>query len=78
MSYGLTTIWLGCGFIFYGLMFAWVQADFPELAKQHYWLDRVFFLATGLIGGPIALAVAALCVGMDWLICGRWRGFKLV
>lgn len=61
--------WLACGFLAYGVSFAYFQREYPELAAKDYILDRCISATCGLLGGPFTLIVALM-------MCYPWRGFK--
>lgn len=69
---GLALGWAACGFIAYGIVFAYLQLEYRGIAREQYRSDRKFALFVAMIG-PIGLF--AVCVVCN---CGlkhglRWR-----
>jgi len=60
--------WVICGILNYGLLFAYLQKEYPTIAKMDYVEDRRGALIVSLFG-PIALIVVTM---MD----GNKHGFK--
>lgn len=57
-------IWLVCGILTYGILFAWCQEHFPNDDYKANLLCSIFL---GFLGGPIALivTVATLLINKD-------------
>jgi len=51
--------WVICGVIHYGVVFAYLQKEYPFIAENNLKADRRFALVTSLFG-PIALIVDAI------------------
>lgn len=61
-----------CGIIAAGILLAYIQKEFSAIALYFLSLDRIFCWSLGLLGGPVALAVALLST--DWAKCGlQWK-----
>jgi hypothetical protein len=71
MTWILLFVWLACGIVNYGLMFAYFQRKFPSIADEQYWSD-VTFATTAVVTGPICL-LASLVVCEPFRYGFKWR-----
>lgn len=58
----LAVVWLVCGVLAYGFMLAFLQREFPRLAKRDYKCDRRFAMIDFCLG-PIGLLACFLSNG---------------
>ena len=66
----LWILWILCGVINYGLMFAYFQREWAIIAEDTYYEDVLFCTIASLLG-PMALFVTLLFTGF-----GIKHGFK--
>lgn len=66
MDYLLIISWLLCGFLHYGLWVGYFQGNYPLIAEDDWWKDRISgFILT--LGGPISLLISlALLHPYQW------------
>jgi len=63
--------WAVCGFITYGISFAYLQRTSPpKMARDEYWEDMGFSMLWGLFG-PVSLLIAFFLSGL------AHKGFKI-
>lgn len=55
----ITSIWIVCGILHYGIYLAYLQRKFPLIAKEQYETDVMLVLALSLLG-PFSLLLAII------------------
>jgi len=69
-------LWLICGFISYGLQFAYFQRRWPTLAKKYYKKDMIEELCLDIPLGAIALLGTIIFQLIETGTVGKY-GFKI-
>ena len=52
--------WIASGVGMAGVTFAWIQGEYPSVAKEKAVFDRCFALFLGAVTGPVGLGVALM------------------